>query len=161
MTIDPLRDAKPFDLWPVVPPSIQAIMPNVTWDRARLARLELPLRDIPVATLRWQLDLPWWRNGDRVFAVTPNQVRNAPEHFVVQWRRTLDSDLDWPIHLLDRPPQPSRAAARPGEAGPCDRGRLVLLDGVHRLLKADVLEMRTISARVLDVSRFAEVLVRP
>src|SRR5512147_2828784 len=102
MTIDPLRDAKPFDLWPAVPPSIQAIMPNVTWDRARLARLELPLRDIPVAELRWQLDLPWWRNGDRVFAVTPNQVRNAPEHFVVQWRRTLDSDLDWPIHLLDR-----------------------------------------------------------
>jgi hypothetical protein len=141
MTIDPLRDAKPFALWPVVPPSIQAIMPNVTWDRARLARLELPLCDIPVASLRWQLDLPWWRNGDRVFSVTPNQVRNAPERFVVQWRRTLDSDLDWPIHLLDR-------------------GRLVLLDGVHRLLKADVLEMRTISARVLDVTRFSEILVR-
>jgi hypothetical protein len=141
MSVDLLTDAKPFDLWPQVPPSIQAIMPNVTWNRARLHALSLPVRHVPVAQLRWQLALPWWRHGDRVFAITPNQVRDDPERFVVQWRRVLDADLDYPINLLER-------------------NGLVLLDGVHRLLKADVLEMPTISAHVLDLGHFAEVVER-
>ena len=141
MTADLPIDAKPFDLWPLVPKSIQAIMPNVMWNRARLQRLDLPVRDIPVAQLRWQLDLPWWRHGNKVFAVTPNQVRNDPETFVIQFRRMLDADLDFPIHVLER-------------------DRLILLDGFHRLLKADMLEMRTISARVVNLAQFADVLER-
>ena len=141
MTADLPIDAKPFDLWAQVPASIQAIMPNVMWNRARLHQLDIPVRDIPVAQLRWQLDLPWWRHGKQVFAITPNQVRNDPETFVVQFRRMLDADLDFPIHVLER-------------------DRLILLDGFHRLLKADMLEMRTISARVLNLAQFADVLER-
>jgi hypothetical protein len=141
MPVDPLHDAKPFELWPLVPPALQAVLPNVTWDRARLQALTLPVREVPLAELRWQLDLPWWTHGMRLFAVTPNQVRYAPEVFTVQWRRTLDSDLDYPINVLDR-------------------GRLVLLDGVHRLLKADVLEMRSISARIVDERTFASIIER-
>src|SRR6187549_1357097 len=117
MSTDLLSDAKPFDLWPHVPPAIQAIMPNATWNRAQLRALALPVRDIPIAQLRWHLDLPWWPYGERVFAITPNQVRNDPETFAVEFWRMLDADLDFPIHVLER-------------------HRLLLLDGFHRLLKA-------------------------
>lgn len=136
-----LSDAKPFELWPLVPAPLRAVMPNVTWNRTLLHDLVLPTIDVPLAELRWQLDLPWWRHGDRVYSVTPNQVRHDPERFAVQWRRTIDADLDFPIHLLQR-------------------DRKILLDGVHRLLKADVLEMRTISARVVDHERFAQIVER-
>jgi hypothetical protein len=142
VTVEVYTEAKPFELWPLVPASIQAIMPNVTWNRERLHQLALPVRDIAVRELRWQLDLPWWRYGERVFAITPNQVRDDPERFAVQWWRMLDADLEFPINLLERD------------------GRLVLLDGFHRLLKADMLEMPTIAARVVDADHFSQILER-
>jgi hypothetical protein len=139
MRRDPLLDTKPFALWPKMPPVMQALLPNVTWDRARLHQLDVPIVELRVSKLRWQLDLPWWRVGERRFAVTPNEVRMDPERHAVHWRRTLDADLSYPIHLLQR-------------------DRLVILDGVHRLLKADILDMSSIAAHILDDARFAEIV---
>jgi hypothetical protein len=141
MRRNPLLETKPFDLWRKMPPVMQALLPNVMWDREKLHQLVVPVSELPLASLRWQLDLPWWRDGDRRFAVTPNQVRHDPERHAVHWRRILDADLAFPIDLLQRE-------------------RLVILDGVHRLLKADILEMSTVPVRVLDEARFAEIVER-
>lgn len=141
MRRDPLLDTKPFDLWRKMPPVMQALLPNAMWDRARLHQLVLPVLELPLAGLRWQLDLPWWRDGERRFAVTPNRVRDDPERYAVHWRRTLDADLAFPIDLLQ------------GD-------RLIILDGVHRLLKADILGMSTVATHVLDAARFAEIVER-
>jgi hypothetical protein len=138
MRTNPLSDTKPFDLWRKMPPVMQALLPNAEWDRAKLHELTLPVVELRVADLRWMLDLPWWRVGERRFAVTPNQVRHAPERYATHWRRVLDADLDYPIDLLQRQ-------------------RLIVLDGVHRLLKADVLGMRMLACRVLDTAQFAEI----
>ncbi len=141
MRTNPLADTKPFDMWRKMPPVMQALLPNVMWDRQRLHQLVMPITELPVADLRWMLDLPWWRVGERRFAVTPNQVRLGPDRHAAHWRRVLDADLDYPIHLLQR-------------------DRLIILDGVHRLLKADVLGMRTIATHVLDAATFAEIVDR-
>jgi hypothetical protein len=138
MRTNPLSDTKPFDLWRKMPPVMQALLPNAMWDRAKLHELALPVVELSVVELRWMLDLPWWRVGERRFAVTPNQVRYAPERYASHWRRMLDADLDYPIDLLQRE-------------------RLIILDGVHRLLKADVLDMRTLACRVLDQAQFAKI----
>ena len=106
MRTNPLADTKPFDLWRKMPPVMQALLPNVMWDRQRLHELVLPVSELPVAGLRWMLDLPWWRVGERRFAVTPNQVRLSPDRYAPHWRRVLDADLDYPIHLLARPDRP-------------------------------------------------------
>lgn len=137
-----LVDTKPFAHWHTMPPVMQALLPNVRWDRRRLHSLTLPVVELPITSLRWQLDLPWWRDGERRFAVTPNQVRHDPERYAVHWRRTLDADLAYPIDLLE------------GK-------RLVILDGVHRLLKADILGMSAVAAHVLDQARLAEIAERP
>jgi hypothetical protein len=141
MRTNPLSDTRPADLWRKMPPVMQALLPNATWDRALLHELALPVVELAVAELRWMLDLPWWRVGERRFAVTPNQVRHAPERYASHWRRMLDADLDYPIDLLQRQ-------------------RLIILDGVHRLLKADVLGMRTMACRVLDQAQFAQITAR-
>jgi hypothetical protein len=138
MRTNPLSDTKPFDLWRKMPPVMQALLPNAEWDRAKLHELTLPVVELRVADLRWMLDLPWWRVGERRFAVTPNQVRHAPERYATHWRRVLDADLDFPIDLLQLQ-------------------RMIVLDGVHRLLKADVLGMRMLACRVLDTAQFAKI----
>jgi hypothetical protein len=135
-------ETKPFDLWRKMPPVMQALLPNVMWHRAQLHELVLPVVELPVADLRWMLDLPWWRVGERRFAVTPTQVRHAPERYAAHWRRMLDADLGYPIDLLQR-------------------DRLIILDGVHRLLKADELGMRKLPCRVLDDAQFATITAAP
>jgi hypothetical protein len=133
-------DAIPFALWDRVPPSLAAILPNVTWSRERLHRLDLPVVDVAVADLAWQLDLPWWRVDRDYFAVTPNQVRAAPDRHAHQWRRTLGADLAFPIDLLER-------------------DRCIILDGVHRLLRASVEGRERVSARLVSVTLFNDLLV--
>lgn len=130
----------PFDRWNLVPPSLASVLPNVMWNRDRLHRLVLPVIEFPIADLRWQLDLPWWGVDHRHFAVSPNQVRSEPGNHATQWRRVLEAELRFPIHLLER-------------------DRLILLDGVHRLLKADVLGMSHVSACVVSHCLFVEQIV--
>lgn len=74
------------------------------------------------------------------FAVSPTGVRAEPATYAAQWRRTLAADLAFPIHLLD------------GE-------RPIVLDGLHRLLKADVLGMQHVHAHLVSRELFGEHLV--
>lgn len=112
-----------------VPDVLRGILLDRPWDLGSLQALELPMGSVDVALLTWQLDLPWWRVGDAWFVVTPNQVRAEPRRYAAQWARTMETDLDAPIHV--------RRTGR----GP------VILDGVHRLLKASVEGRKTLPAR--------------
>jgi len=140
--MDAFHNAKPFDLWRSVPSAVRTVLPNVSWSRERLHALTLPTVELPLDDLRWQLDLPWWRNGpgECPFSVAPNQVRDDPERFAKHWQRTIDSDLRFPIHLLQR-------------------DRLTILDGVHRLLKADVQAQHTIPVHIVGLGLFVERVV--
>lgn len=132
--------AEPFDLWDVVPARLQAVVPNVMWSRARLHRLELPVVELAVDELAWQLDLPWWRAGQKHFALSPLDVWREPVAYASQWQRTLAADLTYPIHVLERAP-------------------LVILDGVHRLLKAFGQARERINACVVSHRLFVEVII--
>src|SRR4051795_7560288 len=112
-----------------VPPALRRVLMDERWEISKLWALDLPVEHVPTASLAWQLDLPWWRAGEEWFAVTPNEVRDAPYGPLQwQWKRTLAADLS------------SRIDLRWAE------NRLVILDGVHRLLKAVVLGAPTMAA---------------
>jgi hypothetical protein len=99
------------------------------WDLQRLHSLALPSQRIPLHELAWHLELPYWRAADgRFFAVTPLDVIASPSRYREQFERTERADLDHPIHVH-----------RCGD-------RSVILDGVHRLLKAHLTGCSTIAA---------------
>lgn len=70
-------------------------------------------------------------NGTR-FQVSPSQVRADPAQFPDHMRRVMASDLEHPVHLVEH------------------KGRLVVLDGYHRLLKAAIQGRAEIDAMVLS-----------
>jgi hypothetical protein len=115
------------------PPELEGIVLDFDWDRARLHALVLPVEEIPVAALAWMLDLRWWKVADAHFAVTPNQVRANPTQYAQHWERTLAADLAFPIHVAETAPS-----------------RWTIVDGVHRLLKAEVAGERTIRVHRVD-----------
>lgn len=135
---------KPHALAALRPPALDGVVLDFAWSTRRLHALDLPAAELPVADLRWHLDLPFWAHGGRFFAVTPRQVAADPLTYREQYARTMAADLRYPIHVLD------------GGGG---RRRRTILDGVHRLLKAHLAGAPTITAALLapaDLDLIAE-----
>jgi hypothetical protein len=87
---------------------------------------------VTVADLAWLLVLPLWQKDRVRFQVNPRQVRADPARLPDHLRPVIESDLAHPIHLVEH------------------RGRLVVLDGFHRLLKANTEDRPRVSAVVLS-----------
>lgn len=103
--------------------------------------LDLPVTTRATAELEWLLDLPFWRDGDRYFALTPTAVRLNPDLHLAQHERMLAADLAFPLDITLR------------------RGRWFVLDGLHRLLKAVVVGRPTVAVRELSPQAFASIAV--
>ena len=114
-----------------MPAALTDVLPLVPWRLDLLHALDLPVRQVPLDELSWQFVLPLWQlDGDR-FQVSPYDVAADPVRYAAHYERVMDWDLDYPIHLVEY------------------RGRLVVLDGNHRLLKASFLRRRWVEAHVL------------
>jgi hypothetical protein len=120
------------ELLAVTPEVIREALPMVPWSIQELWRVELPVQQVAVGELVWLLDLPLWQKDGVRFQVSPRQVRDDPAAFPDQMRRVMASDLGRPIHLVEH------------------RGRLVVLDGFHRLLKSALQGRAEIDAVVLS-----------
>jgi hypothetical protein len=126
------------ELLTMTPESLREVFPPTRWQLGKLLALDLRVEPVEVADLLWMFDLPLWQlNGER-FKVTPNQVAATPMNFRPHYERVMEADLDFPIHLV------------------AYRGRLVVLDGVHRLLKAHFHRRRWIEAKIATAAQLTE-----
>lgn len=116
----------------MTPEVIRETLPAVPWSLRRLWLLDLPVRPVLVEELARLFDLPLWQMNGTRFQVSPRQVRDDPAGFPDHLKRVMASDLRYPIHLVEY------------------KGRLVVLDGFHRLLKAAIEGRREIDAMVLS-----------
>jgi hypothetical protein len=114
----------------------------VPWNIGKLHSLDLPIQPVAVDDLAWLFDLPLWQNNGARFQVSPAQVRADPARFPDHMRRVLASDLQHPIHLVQH------------------NGRLVVLDGCHRLLKAAIQGHAQIEAMVLSPQDLQSICTR-
>jgi hypothetical protein len=102
------------------------------WDLGLLHALDLPLVELPVEDLAHHLDLPFWAYDGRPFQLTPHQVAADPVAYHDQYERTLAADLRHPLDVVRRPDD-----------------RITILDGVHRLLRAELEGRDVLTVRVL------------
>ena len=137
------HDRIPFPLLAELPDALRDVILDFHWDLDRLHALQLPERELSLEELRWLLELPFWAVDGRPFRVTPASVAANPESHRDQWLRTMASDLRFPLDCY----------LGPG-------GRVTVLDGVHRLLKASVLGCRTVRVRIVSEADFDAIAVR-
>ncbi|MGZ0150356.1 hypothetical protein ACXJJ3_25060 [Kribbella sp. WER1] len=130
---------RPFPL--PIPPALTAYILDFHWDLDRLHALDLPTAHLPVADLAHHLDLPFWAY-DRPFQVTPHQVAADPVTYQAQYERTLAADLRHPLDVVRRPDD-----------------RITILDGVHRLLRAELDGRRTVPVRILPWAELDRIAV--
>ncbi|MFG1819141.1 ParB N-terminal domain-containing protein [Kribbella sp. NPDC049174] len=134
---------EPFPLLSELPPELKNVILDFHWDVELLHSLDLPTIELPVAELVWQLRLPFWAWGGRPFQVTPLEVAADPEVYAEQYARTIAADLRYPLDVVRRPD-----------------GRITILDGVHRLLRAHLDGRESVLVRVLEWEELDAIAVR-
>lgn len=120
------------ELVAATPEPVKAALPMVPWKVDRLWSLQLPVRSLSVERFVWLLDLPLWQRDGVRFQVAPRQVLDEPDEHPDHLRRVMDSDLGYPIHVVQHD------------------SHLVILDGFHRLVKAMIEKRCQIEAMVLS-----------
>jgi hypothetical protein len=123
------------ELVAMMPETLREVFPPYRWQLAKLWELDLKVEPVEIADLVWMFDLPLWQLEGERFRVMPHQVAETPMNFRAHYQRVMDADLDFPINLV------------------AYRGRLVVLDGVHRLLKAHFLRRRWIEATIATATQ--------
>ena len=88
------------------------------WDVRKLWEAELPIVPMRVQEFEWLLDKPFWKDGHKKLALSPRRVAADPERYRAEYERAMAADLSCPINVIFL------------------SGRWVIMDGLHRLLKA-------------------------
>ena len=116
--------------------------PPGIWDEKKIWGIELPVITMDINELLWLIDVPFWESDDREeFALTPRVVMEGHPHSTKEWARMTRVDLSFPLDVL------------------CYNGRWIVLDGVHRLMKAYMAGAETVTVRVFPPERLSEIMV--
>lgn len=114
-----------------IPKSILEYGFDFDWDEKDVWALDYPKEEISIEKLKWHFDVPFWDyNGDH-YNLKPTDVINDKEKYKEQYDRIISSDISYPIDVME------------------NKGRLVILDGLHRLVKCKMLGMDKVSVRII------------
>jgi len=88
-----------------------------------------------MSELDWHFDIPFWEH----YSLKPRDVAKNPEKCKHQYDRTMKSDLACPLDVMFW------------------KNHWLLLDGLHRLLKAQVLGMHSVKVRKVSESMIPKI----
>lgn len=101
--------------------------------------MELPTEEMGISEIIWHFDIPFlWEKG--VYNLKPQEVIDNPEAHKEAYERTMQADLVYPIDIME------------------NKGRWLILDGLHRLMKASILGMRQVNVRKVPREQISEIV---
>lgn len=114
-----------------MPAEISEVYFDFDWDNRKVRALDVVPESIERARLDWHLDLPFWssRPPQPLFDLVPRSVIEELTIHPAHARRIEEADLTFPLDLMEH------------------RGRLCIMDGIHRLAKAVMEGLEQVTAR--------------
>src|SRR3989338_4250787 len=101
-----------------IPKIIQDVGFDFDWDSKKVWALELPTEEMPIEELLWHFDIPFWDSeGTDAYNLRPWDLIANPVEEPTHFLAIEKADLDYPIDIM------------------WNKGRWVILDGLHRLVK--------------------------
>lgn len=101
------------------------------WDEKDVWQLNYPIQEIVLEILEWHFDIPFWNWNGEWYTLKPRDVIENPAKYQIEYDRIMESDISYPIDIME------------------NRGRLVILDGLHRLVKYYLLGIKRINVRII------------
>lgn len=88
-------------------------------DDRKIWALDLPVTELSIDELLWHFDYPWWeKEGTDDWNLTPQELIDDPKQEPTHYQQIQRADLAHPLQVMRH------------------KGRWLLLDGMHRLVKA-------------------------
>ena len=111
-----------------IPQIIKDVGFDFDWSEEKVWSLDVHVEDMNISELVWHFNIPFlWEND--VYNLKPQEVIDNPNKHKEEYERTMRADLIHPIDIM------------------MNKGRWLILDGLHRLMKASILEMNTVKVR--------------
>ncbi len=110
------------------------------WSEEKVWKLDLPAIDMGIDQLIWHFDVPFFSRGFQKYCVTPMEIINNPANHQKEYQRMMRADLSYPLDVME------------------NKSRLLLLDGLHRLMKAYVNGLKTVRVRVVPRSKILMII---
>jgi len=93
-----------------------------------------------IGKLTWHFDIPFHWHGSEIYNLKSIEIINNPDEYQDEYKRTMNSDLSCPIDIMQ------------------NKGRWLILDGLHRLMKAKILGMKKVKVRKIPRSEIPNIL---
>jgi hypothetical protein len=122
-----------------IPQKIKDVGFDFDWDEKKVWQLEERVVAMPIAELAWHFDIPFCDDGERHYCLTPREIMANPSSYKAEYERTLKADLNFPIDIMR------------------NKSRWLILDGLHRLMKAHLDGAKTVRVRKIPRERIPEI----
>ncbi len=122
-----------------LPQIIKEVGFDFSWDEKKVWQLDVPVTEMNLSELEWHFDIPflWWGRG--IYNLTPRTVMEKPADYPKEYERTMKADIKFPIDIME------------------NKGRWLILDGLHRLMRLYVLGEKKIRVRIISRDRIADI----
>lgn len=120
------------------PKKLQEVNIAFKKDDRKIWKLDLPVIEMPIDDLMWHFDYPWWeKEGTDDWNLTPQELVDDPKKEPTHYRKIQRADLAFPLQVMRH------------------KGRWLLLDGMHRLVKAYLKGDKMVKVRIIPPSVIA------
>lgn len=122
------------------PKSIQSVDISFKKDDKKIQELDLPVEEIDIDKLLWHFDYPFWeKEGTNDWNLTAWELIKNPEGEPTHYKRVRDVNLLFPLQIM------------------WYKNRWLLLDGLHRLVKAYVQGKKKVKVRIVPESAISQI----
>jgi hypothetical protein len=114
-----------------IPQIIDDVGFDFDWSEEKVWALDVPVEEMDVSELEWHFDVPFWKENVS-YDLMPREVITAPDLHAKEYERVMRADLAHPIDIME------------------NEGRWLILDGLHRLTKASILDIKRVNVRKIS-----------
>src|SRR5262249_41074127 len=119
---------------------IQEVGFDFSWDNKKVWALDIPVTEMDINELVWHFDFPFWEIADTDdYNLTPNSVLNKEIGTHLHREKIEKADTSFPIDIME------------------NKGRWLILDGLHRLVKLYEEGAKTIKVRIIPREKIPEI----
>lgn len=122
------------------PNIIQEVGFDFHWDVKKVWALDIPATEMDISELVWHFDIPFWELADTDdYNLTPNAVINKEAGTHMHREKIDKADTNYPIDIME------------------NKGRWLILDGLHRLVKLYEQGVKTIKVRIIPREKIPDI----
>ena len=123
----------------IMPKIIEEVGFDFSWNNRKVWSLDVPVTEINISTLEWHFKIPFWDIKPDRYNLKPIDVINFPEKHKIEYDRTMKCDVKHPIDIMQ------------------NKGRWLVLDGLHRLVKLKIQGKTRVKVRKISRSMISQI----